>query len=320
MRPTALLALLVGCGDDAVQPTPDASPPPAGWSEAAAVPHGAIQETAAVGVHGKIFVLGGFDTDDGIVPLVQIYDTAVGAWTADGPAMPRALHHINAVTDGDTIYIAGALSGVSFAAAGDTYSLTPGGAWQTRASMTAGRERGAAVIGILGGKLYVAGGFRTGAASKLVDVYDPIADTWAPLADLPLPRDHACGGVVDGVLVVAGGRDGSPSGPTPDVWSYDPATDAWTPRAPMPTGRGGMACGVIDGALYTAGGEGNVNVSSGVFDQVESFDGEQWMQHSSMPHPKHGVGGAVWDGALYLCGGANTQGFGAVGTTDVFRP
>jgi hypothetical protein len=61
-------------------------------------------------------------------------------------------------------------------------------------------------------------------------------------------------------------------------------------------------------------------VQSGVFDQVESFDGDQWTQHSPMPHPKHGVGGAVWDGALYLCGGANVQGFGAVGTTDVFRP
>jgi N-acetylneuraminic acid mutarotase len=216
--------------------------------------------------------------------------------------------------------VAGALSGVNFAAAGDTYSLMPGGSWQTRASMPVGRERGAAVVGIIGGKLYVAGGFRAGAASKLVDVYDPIADSWTALADLPLPRDHACGGVLDGVLVVAGGRDGSPSGPAPDVWSYDPAADAWTPRAAMPTGRGGMACGVIDGALYTTGGEGNASVQSGVFDQVESFDGAQWTQLAPMPHPKHGVGGAVWDGALYLCGGATVEGFGAVGATDVFRP
>jgi hypothetical protein len=81
-----------------------------------------------------------------------------------------------------------------------------------------------------------------------------------------------------------------------------------------------MACGVIDGALYTTGGEGNPNTQSGVFANVEAFDGTSWTQLAPMPHPKHGVGGAVWDGALYLCGGANVMAFGAVPTTDVFRP
>jgi N-acetylneuraminic acid mutarotase len=322
MRFIGLLGLLVlvACGDDGMQqPLPDAAPLPLGWSDGAPVAHGAIQETAAVGVKGKIYVMGGFDSDEGIVALVQVFDTQTASWTTDGPALPRALHHVSAATDGESIYVTGALMGLNFTAVGDTY-IFDSTSWKTVAAMPVGRERGAAVSGVIGGKVYVAGGFRAGTASSLVDVYDPIANTWAPLADLPIARDHACGGVMDGKLVVAGGRDGSVTGPAPDVWEYDPGTNAWTALAPMPTGRGGMACGVIDGALYTTGGEGNPNTQSGVFANVEAFDGTSWTQLAPMPHPKHGVGGAVWDGALYLCGGANVMAFGAVPTTDVFRP
>ena len=320
MRLIALLGLLIACGDDGMQqPLPDAAPLPQGWSDGPAVAHGAIQETAAVGLNGKIYVMGGFDSDEGIVALVQVFDTQTASWASDAAPLPRALHHVSAATDGERIYVTGALMGLNFAAVGDNY-IFDGSTWKTVATMPSGPERGAAVSGVIGGKVYVAGGFRAGTASAMVDVYDPIADTWTPLANLPAARDHACGGVMNGKLVVAGGRLGSVNSPAPDVWSYDPASSAWTALASMPTGRGGMACGVIDDVLYTTGGEGNPKAQSGVFDNVESFDGTAWTQLAAMPHPKHGVGGAVWAGALYLCGGANVMAFGAVATTDIFRP
>ena len=90
----------------------------------------------------------------------------------------------------------------------------------------------------------------------------------------------------------------------------------------MPTGRGGTGCGAIDGTLYVAGGEGNTAATSGVFANVEAFTASTntWTQLAPMPDPKHGVGGSVWNGALYLCGGADRAGFGAIATTDIFRP
>ena len=294
-----------------------------GWTTGTPVANGAIQETAAVAVAGKIYLIGGFDADEGIVARVQIYDTATGAWS-DGPALPRAVHHANVATDGTTIIVAGALTGNNFAAIGDVYSLAPATEtqWQTRTSMPVGRERGAAVTGMIAGKLYVAGGFRNVMASDLVDVYDPTANMWMPLAALPAPRDHACGGMLDGLIVVAGGRTVQTDSQRPDVWSYGPNSDTWTPRAPMPTARGGMGCGVIDNVLYTAGGEGNPAVPSGVFANVEAYSlaTDSWTELAAMPNPKHGVAGAVWDGALYLCGGADREAFGAIATTDVFRP
>jgi N-acetylneuraminic acid mutarotase len=328
MRIACGLIMLAACGDDGGGATADArgdtvTRDPMGWTTGTAVAQGAIQETAAVGVAGKIYLIGGFDDNEGIVPRVQVYDTATNAWS-DGPPLPRAVHHANAVTDGTTIYVLGALSGTNFTAIGDTYKLDPATEtqWTTLATMTTGRERGAAVAGIIDGKIYLAGGYRAGAASDLTDVYDPVGDAWTPLGALPATRDHACGAAINGELIFAGGRTVQTNSPRPDVYSYDPDLGMWIVRASMPTGRGGMGCGAIGGKLYTTGGEGNPAATSGVFPDVEAFDPatNTWTELPDMPNPKHGVGGAVWDGALYLCGGANKEGFGAIAATDVFRP
>lgn len=318
MRTVAALALVAACGDDAAT-TADADVD-SGWSSGSAVARGAIQETAAVAVDGKVYVIGGFDDDEGIVAHVQIYDTRTGTWS-EGPELPRALHHANAATDGTTIFIGGALFGANFTPIGDTFSLAPATEtqWTTRTAMPAARARGAAVAAVIDGKLYVAGGSGTTGTVDLVDVYDPATDTWTPLAPLPAPRNHACGGAISGALIFAGGRT---SQPQPDAWSYSPAGDAWTPRAQMPTGRAGTGCGVIDGVLYVAGGEGNAEAASGVFPHVEAYTAatDSWQALAEMPEPRHGVGGAAWDGALYLCGGASRAGFGAIASTAIYRP
>jgi len=326
MRWAWALIAFAACGDDGGS-TGDAGrdigDPGTGWSTGTAVAQGAIQETAAVAVAGKVYLIGGFDDNEGIVARVQVYDIANDTWS-DGPALPRAVHHANAATDGTTIYVLGALSGTNFTAIGDSYKLAPAAdtQWTPLATMTTGRERGAGVAGVIDGKIYLAGGFRAVAASDLVDVYDPVANMWAPLANVPATRDHACGAAIGGELIFAGGRTVQTNSPRPDVWSYNPTANAWTPRAPMPTGRGGMGCGAIGDVLYTTGGEGNPAVPSGVFPDVEAFTPatNTWAELANMPNPKHGVGGAVWDGALYLCGGANMEGFGSIAATDVFRP
>jgi N-acetylneuraminic acid mutarotase len=314
---------LAACGDDGPSGAHDAATGgdggAPGWTTGAPVPSGPLQETAAVAIDGKIYVIGGLDGAGGTVASVLVYDVGTNTW-ASGPDLPRNLHHASAATVGGTIYVVGAL-GPSFNALADVYAWNPAtdSGWTSRAALPTGRERGAGVTGVIDGKIYVAGGFRSGARAQ-VDVYDPIQDEWASVADLPAARDHACGGVIDGKLIVAGGRNPSP--PQPDTWSYDPGANAWMARAPMPTGRAGTGCGIIDGKLYVTGGEGNSSDPAGMYDDVEAFDAaaNMWTVLSAMPNKKHGVGGAVWDGALYLCGGADREGFAAVAGTDIFRP
>lgn len=291
------------------------------WTSGTPVANGAVQETAAVALDGKVYLLGGFDDNEGITDRVQIYDTVTSTWS-DGPALPRTLHHITVATDGTTIYIAGALTNMSFDTVYDVYSLAPATqtTWQTLPSLPVDRGRGAGVAAMIGGKLYIASGFHMLMANGQLDVFDPGTNMWTALADMPAPRDHACGGVIDGQLVVTGGRQDAMK--RTDTWSYDRGTNAWTPRAPLPTARSGMGCGVIGDTLYVAGGEGNTDVPSGVFEEVEGFHlaSNTWTQLTPMPTPKHGVGGAVWDGALYLCGGASKGGYGSIAATDIYRP
>lgn len=70
------------------------------------------------------------------------------------------------------------------------------------------------------------------------EVYDLASNTWTKAADMPTPRNHAAGGVVQNRIYIIGGRAGSvfiPNAFNVDlVEEYDLATDQWLLRTPMP--------------------------------------------------------------------------------------
>jgi N-acetylneuraminic acid mutarotase len=313
----AAVALVPACSD---APADDVSCMRApGWTRAPAVLGGAIQETAVVAHAGKVYVLGGFNASGGIVSSVRVYDTASCRWS-DGPSLPRAVHHANAVVAGDTLYIAGAMVGADFVPIGDVWAWSPArdAGWTPRASMPAGTERGAAVAGVIGDRIYVAGGLGNGTVAALSS-YSIAGDSWdTALPALPRPRDHGCGGVVGGKLYVVGGRA---AGAISDlVFEYTPG-GAWLAKAAMPTARGGTACGVLDDRIVVVGGEGNAAAPSGVFPEVELYDvaADRWESLDPMPTPRHGMGAAVSDGVLHVPGGASRQAFGAVDVHEALQ-
>jgi N-acetylneuraminic acid mutarotase len=187
--------------------------------------------------------------------------------------------------------------------------------------MPAGTERGAAVVGVVAGKVYLAGGLRGGAVAD-VSSFDAANNTWdTTLPPLPQPRDHACGGAIGGKVYVAGGRRGTVGTIAGEVFEYTPG-GAWIDRSVMPTPRGGTACGVIDGRLVVVGGEGNPAVPSGVFPQAEAFTAatNSWESLAPMAVPRHGMGAAASGERLYVPGGATRETFGAVDVHEVFTP
>jgi len=326
---TLAAVLLAACGGNAVAPL-DAPPPDAGacsngpgWTDAPALALGPAQETATGAVDGKIYVIGGFDGALAVLDRVQVFDTRTCTWSL-GPALPRAVHHANVAAVDGRIYVLGALAGTTFTAIGDSWSWAPAteSAWTDLASMPAGTERGAAIIGAIGARIYLAGGLRGSSAVALVTAYDTATATWeTALPSLPEPRDHGCGGVVGDALYVIGGRGGSIEGTSDSVLAYA-AGGSWQSRAAMPTARGGTACGVIDGRIFVVGGEGNAAAPSGVFSETEVYiaSEDRWEALAPMPIPRHGMGAAAWDGRLYVPGGATRQAFGAVATHQVFTP
>ncbi len=314
-------AALLDGGSDTVDAASGSCVPRTGWTTAPKLARGKTQETAAVALAGKLYVLGGFDDQAAVLDTVQVFDTRACTWAA-GPVLPRAVHHANAAVVGDTIWIVGAMETLSFTPVAHVWSWKPASetGWTQHAAMPG--PRGSAITGVIGGVIYLAGGLRGGTAVVDVSSFDPATGTWdATLPPLPESRDHGCGGAVGGKLYVTGGRRGGIGTTSPVVSEYTPA-GGWVTKAPMPTARGGTACGVIADRIYVVGGEGNPATSAGVFAQVEAYApaSDTWVELAPMPVPRHGMGAAVLEGALWVPGGATKQGFGADDTVDAFVP
>jgi N-acetylneuraminic acid mutarotase len=167
---TGLVIVVGGGGDD----DDGGDAPASGWAKALPIPGGAIQETAAVPLDGRAYVVGGLTSFVDHSARVWVYDTAARTWSA-GPDLPQAIHHANVAVVGPTIYVVGFL-GAGFAASGTVWRYTPGAApaWTAGRAMPPGTERGASVVGVIDGIIYVAGGFRGGqAVANVTSCDDP---------------------------------------------------------------------------------------------------------------------------------------------------
>ncbi|MCH8848456.1 MAG: kelch repeat-containing protein [Chloroflexi bacterium] len=307
----------------AAQPTASArsdGPPGGMWTTLPTMPGGARQETGVVSLDGELWVLGGIDGLGRTVGRVEIYDPRNGEWR-DGPELPTPVHHANVAALDGTIYVAGFLTGGSFAAQGTVFALGPSGVWDRRRSLPEGTHRGASGVTVADGKLYVAGGFRESAVADF-SAYDPTIDRWTSLPDLPVAADHLVAGTIDGIVYAAGGRGGGIGLHRARLDAYDPTAGRWSTRAPMPTSRAGAAAAVLDGRLYVFGGEGNSSDATGVFSETESYDPaeDRWSAHQPMRTPRHGTGAAAVGMTVYVPGGADVEGFGAVAVTEAFTP
>ena len=221
------------------------SAPPAGvWSTLAPMPT-PRQELSVAVLDGKVFVLAGYDTLGASTATVEVYDPRTDTWRSAAP-LPVATNHNAAATVNGRLYAFGGTTPRAF-----VYDPARD-AWSEVASMTY-QHGGTPAVGVIGGKLYVAGGAGPGMVGNEVEVYDPSANAWRTLAPMSVPRNHTAGGVIGGRLYVVGGR-GDPRAATA-LEAYETTTNAWTTRAPMPTGRSGIAAGVVAGRLYVFGGE-----------------------------------------------------------------
>jgi N-acetylneuraminic acid mutarotase len=324
--------LASACGSDGgpgqpTQPSPTATAPPPGgpWSTLAPMLQ-PRSEMAIAEMGGKVYVIGGYPP--GRIPsnVVQVYDPATNSWTL-GPPTPVPLHHSHALAVGGRLFLIGG----EFDGAGtgrpsvylDTvYELdAAAGAWLPRAPMPTARSGGG--VGVIDGKIYVAGG-RPPRGHDFA-VYDPARNQWTVLPMLPTARNHLAVDAIGGKLYVAGGRVDDVGSPMPGVLEiFDPASNAWTGGAPMPTARAGVTSVAAFGCLYVIGGEGNIAHQHGMFDQTEAYDPrtDTWHSLTKMFTPNHGLTrAALVNGRIHIPGGATMLG-GNTGTTlhQVYQP
>jgi DNA-binding CsgD family transcriptional regulator len=162
--------------------------------------------------------------------------------------------------------------------------------------------RAAAAAG-LGAALYVVGGC-TGegdgvSALDRVDLYDPAAGAWAPLAPLPGPRCGLALAAHSERLFAIGGWDGDKMSAA--VFAYHPLTQRWQALAPLPAPRAFAAVAVLRDRIYVMGGRDDEQQQ----DEMWVYDPatDVWAAAPALPEPRAGLAAAAEGTSIYAFGG-----------------
>ena len=248
------------------------------------------QELAAGELDGKIYAVGGLG---GRANATEIYDPQSDQWVF-GADLPTGTDHAWAAALGGLLYVGGGSSNrvFSYEPAADAWTEvapsafvhggTPAAAviegrifvaggtgggmlgneleaydpaadrWATLAPMACVRNHTAG--GVIGGKLYVAGG-RPGNQDCL-EAYDPSSNQWTRRASMPTGRSGVAGAVVGDCLYVFGGEGNAadPNGIFHEVEAFEPKTGEWFRLPPMRTARHGIYAAVLGNTVYLPGG------------------------------------------------------------------
>lgn len=288
-------------------------------------------EACAVMVNGLVVLLGGrgFNRD------VSIYNPKTQTWqNKKGPGSGIMLHHMQCVAYRGSVYVVSSWTGnypfeqnngkiYIYNVAADKWSTKPG--------LPPNRRRGGAASVLRNGIIYVIAGNQGGHGAHAtsvgwMDAYNINAGTWnLNLPSMPSPRDHTGGALVNGMLCVAGGRDGGSANffnnNKKETWCYNFGTRSWNRKPDMPAPRAGSSYGrSCAGNLIVAGGEGGGNA----FDRVDEFDGCQWKNPTFLVDSRHGSGVATSDcscGHMFIPSGSGNQGGSPeLSTTERFVP
>ncbi|HYF99966.1 MAG TPA: kelch repeat-containing protein [Candidatus Saccharimonadales bacterium] len=173
--------------------------------------------------------------------------------------------------------------------------------WELRKEMPTNRTE--IVSEKIGDKIYVMGGadYLKDGIMNVVEIYNPINDTWSESTPLPISIDHTAMVSYDDKLFLIGGflED---KNPTDRLLIYDTENDTWSEGAPLTFPRGALAAEVINSTIYAVGG---VNSTHDPVATNEAYNivNNTWSVREPMSKPKHHIASAVVDNAIYILGG-----------------
>ncbi len=194
--------------------------------------------------------------------------------------------------------------------------------WSSRAPVPEARTEGTVTTD--GTRAYFLGGFIDGEHDDMgrppvglpMYAYDPTADTWQDLGEIPQGVHHTGFVHLDGRLYMIGGYRENTFTPTGAVRIYDIASGQWSEGEPMPTPRGSIAIAVHDGLIHTIGGtveatdhaHDHDNPAGGDDRSVgthEVYDpaSDSWSRRAAMPTARNHHGAAVVDGRIHVFAG-----------------
>lgn len=159
---------------------------------------------------------------------------------------------------------------------------------------------------------YVAGGYSFSAGGTVTQLvrYNPVSNTWTPLAPVPDLNNAMASGVYApnvNKFFVFGGNNPTTATVVNTTRIYDPVAGTWSAGAVMPDVRAFMGSGYYNGKIYLVGGYTTGNVDP-AFGQVWEYDPvlNTWnTSRASMPATLGGPGFGIINGHIYIAGGRN---------------
>src|SRR5215472_14065840 len=143
--------------------------------------------------------------------------------------------------------------------------------------------------------------------------FDPVANSWTPLAPVPDLNNCMASGVYApnvNELFVFGGERVSSATVVDTTRIYDIATNTWSTGAPMPDVRAFMASGYYNGKIYLVGGYSTGSYAP-AFLQTWEYDSfaNTFATKASIPASAGfgGAGSGVVNGHLYVAGGRDAN-------------
>jgi hypothetical protein len=159
---------------------------------------------------------------------------------------------------------------------------------------------------------YEGGGYSSSVGDNINEFsrFDPVANTWTPLAAVPDLNNGAASAVYApnvNKLFVFGGEEVRTATVVNTTRIYDIASNTWSAGAPMPDLRAYMGSGYYNGKIYLVGG---YDAGSASFGQVWVYNPitNTWnTSHASMPITMGGPGFGIINGHIYIAGGHNVD-------------
>lgn len=203
-------------------------------------------------VNNILYVIGGTTTGTNVIASVWAYNPKTNTWTGKA-AMPTARAGAATTVENGLIYvIGGADASFNRLTTVESYNPTTN-VWKEEAPLKVGKTFSS--VGLVGSTIAAADGVTSSGDTGDNEAYDAATNVWSLLKADPTGRDLACGGSVNGELLIAGGRIYGKGGAAESLnESFTPSKDTWTTLASLPQATQSAGSAVYEGQLYCFGG------------------------------------------------------------------
>jgi len=278
-------------------------------------------------VNGKIYAIGGINSDNVPLRTVEEYNPSTNTWTTR-VSMPTARSGFAVSVYESKIYVIGGTVGDGYVGNNEVYDPVTN-TWITKTSMPTPRADLCACT--VDGNIFLIGGKKYSSSAPFYietdinECYDPVNDTWQTKTPLPTAvQGYGCAVVDKKIFIIGGSREPTSPGTSIIVNNnqvYDTVNDRWSTASSLPTATSYGAAAATQGFLAPQGIYYIGGFTGGAFTgQVRMLNlaNNSWSIAESMPNPRGYLGLVAVNDLLYAIGGFDGTDY--LSTNERYKP